>query len=282
MKYTISIVNHIQKELISKTFLCFWIASFLFLSSNQSLFAQNIPTRPSPARLVNDLVGVLSPEEKENLERKLVKYDDSTSTQITVVIVKSTGDYTIDDVALKILREWGVGEKGKNNGIVILAAIEDRRINIQTGYGMEGVLPDGICKRIINQDIIPAFKTKSYYDGFDKATSSIIKRASGEYVNDNQSESVGSEDIIIFLFILMFIIFIIAQMSRKSQGMVVTRRGYTNWDGGGWWYMPGGGGRSSWGDDDWNNRGGGSGGGGFDFGGFGGGDGGGGGASGDW
>jgi uncharacterized protein len=171
--------------------------------------------------------------------------------------------------------------RSKNNGVVILAAIEDRRINIQTGYGMEGALPDGICKRIINQDIIPAFKTKSYYDGFDKATSSIIKRASGEYVNDNnQGEAAGIEDIIIFLFILMFIIFIIVQMSRKSRGMVVTRRGYTSWDGGGWWYMPGGGGRSSWGDDDWNNRGGG--GGGFDFGGFGGGDGGGGGASGDW
>jgi uncharacterized protein len=259
-----------------------YIFSFLLLCFSLGSIAQNIPARPSPARAVNDFVGVFSENEKDLLDKKLQAYQDSTSNAITIVIIKTTGDYVIDEVAHKILREWGVGQKGKNNGVVILAVMDDRKINIQTGYGLEGALPDGICKRIINQNIIPAFKQKNYFQGFNDATDVIIKRAQGEYTNDRKAQGgVSITDLLIFLFILGIFVFVIVNASKGSRGVVMTRRGYTNWDGGGWWYTPGGGGRGGFGDDDWSNRGGG--GGGFsDFGGFGGGDGGGGGASGGW
>ena len=240
-----------------------------------SLSAQNTPKRPSPQRLVNDLAGILSESERNDLEKKLVRYDDSTSTQIVVVTIKSTGDYTIDQVALNILHDWGVGDKQKDNGVVILAAIDDRHINIQTGYGMEGALPDALCGRIIDRLIVPAFKQQRYYDGFNQATDAIIERAKGEYKNDGTGGEADASSVLFFLLIVGIFIFFIIYKNRNNRGMVVSRRGYSSWDGGGWRYIGGGGGYY----DNDNDRGGG---GGFDFGGFGGGDGGGGGASGEW
>jgi uncharacterized protein len=238
--------------------------------------AQSIPPRPSPPRLVNDFANVLSAQEREALERKMVRFSDSTSTQVAIITIKTLNGYTIEETAHKFLREWGVGQKEKNNGVVILAAIEDRKINIQTGLGMEGVLPDLVCKRIINKDIIPAFKRQQYYEGFDDATTSIIQISKNEYTADKSNSESDGIGLVIFIFIVVILFFIIIAIARRNRGTVMTRRGYTDWDGGGWWYLPGGG-HSNWGNDD-NHRGGG----GWDFGGFGGGDGGGGGASGDW
>ena len=247
----------------------------LLLIFSFSLSAQNTPKRPSPQRLVNDLAGILSESERTELEKKLVLYDDSTSTQIVVVTIKTTGDYAIEQVALNILHDWGVGDKKKDNGIVILAAVDDRHVNIQTGYGMEGALPDALCGRIIDRLIVPNFKQKNYYQGFNQATDAIIERAKGEYKNDQSGENPEASSVLIFLLIVGIFVFFIIYSNRNNRGMVVTRRGYSSWDGGGWRYIGGGGG-SNWDNDDRGS------GGGFDFGGFGGGDGGGGGASGSW
>ena len=103
----------------------------LFLFFTFTAFAQNIPSKPNPPRLVNDFANVLTADQVQALEQKLVSYDDSTSNQIVIVTVPTTGDYDVDDYALKILRDWGVGSSKNNNGIVILAAINDRKIKIE-------------------------------------------------------------------------------------------------------------------------------------------------------
>src|SRR5580704_18010309 len=143
--------------------------------------AQNIPAPPNPPRLVNDFAHVMTSDQIEQLESKLVAYDDSTSIQIAVITVPTTGDYAIEDYALKILRDWNVGNKKTNNGIVILASIQDHKIFIATGYGMEGSVPDITAKEIIDNEILPNFKQGNYYRGFDLATDAIIKAAAGEY-----------------------------------------------------------------------------------------------------
>ena len=235
--------------------------------------AQSLPARPDPPRLVNDFADVLSDEEELALEKKLVSFEDSTSTQVAVITIRSLEGYTVEEIAHKFLRDWGVGQKEKNNGVVILSAIEDRKVNIQTGLGMEGVLPDMICKRIITRHIVPAYKQKNYFEGLDKATDSIISISANEY-SDDAGEGDADASVWVILLIMIGIFLFVSAMARRGQrnGTILSRRGYTGWDGGGWWYMPG-------------NRGGGGdsgSGGGFDFGGFGGGDGGGGGASGSW
>ncbi|RYY97249.1 MAG: TPM domain-containing protein, partial [Chitinophagaceae bacterium] len=140
-----------------------------------------VPARPEPPRLVNDFSGKLNSFQQGALEEKLKRYNDTTSTQIAVVLMNTTGDYPIEDVGLAILRQWGVGTKEKDNGVVLLVAVEDRKVTIRTGYGMEGPLPDITAKNIIENDILPAFRNNQYYEGIDAGTNSIIKAAAGEY-----------------------------------------------------------------------------------------------------
>lgn len=249
----------------------------LFLSLN--VFAQDIPEKPNPPRLVNDFVGgLLSDTQISALESKLVAYNDSTSTQIAVVIVKSTEPYDIADYALQLGRKWGVGQEGKNNGIVLLWAAGDRQITIQTGYGMEGALPDIYAKRIISNIIIPHFKELQYYQGLDEATTAIINYAKGEYKAEPKEDDFPAG--LVFLFFLIVIIFIIIASRNKGGGNRGGGRSILNDSG--WPYTTyTGWGRQSghWGGGFGGGFGGGSRGGGG-FGGFGGGSFGGGGASG--
>jgi uncharacterized protein len=247
-----------------------------------SLFtsAQNIPSRPNPPRLVNDFAGVLSPDEEQQLERQLVAYDDSTSNQVAIVLVKTLDDYPIEEYALKILRDWGVGNKKTNNGVVLLAAIEDRKIRIEVGYGLEGAIPDITANHIIQNDIAPNFRSGDYYEGLSKAAASIIKAAAGEYKAPANYRKKGKGSAFPFGLIVFVIIMIALFGGRRGGG----GGGFMSRRGSGWlgpFILGNMVGRSSGGS--WGGGGGGwSGGGGGGFGGFGGGSGGGGGASGSW
>lgn len=146
--------------------------------------AQDIPTQPNPPRMVNDFAHQLNPQEINQLEQKLRGYRDSTSTEIAIVIVANTGESDPYDYAIKLAKTWGVGAKKKNNGVVLLWATETRKVRIVTGRGIEGVLPDAICKRIINRNIIPHFKQQAWFAGLDEGTTEMMRRASGEFKAD--------------------------------------------------------------------------------------------------
>lgn len=248
---------------------------FFFFLFAQSLAAQDIPPRPSPPKLVNDLANQLNPTEEAELEQKLVAYNDSTSTQITVVIVPTVGQYPMADYAFKLGREWGVGQKGKNNGIVLLWAPDDRKVFIATGYGMEGAIPDAIAKRIVSQEIIPEFKNKMYYRGLDRGVDAIIRYAAGEYQAEPNSGSDGEGFPLGLVFIIFMIVMFIILRNRGGGGGR-GGRGYRSSGGPVIWpYST----HSGWGSSSGSWGGGGGGGG---FGGFGGGSFGGGGAGGSY
>jgi uncharacterized protein len=243
-------------------------------------FSQTIPAKPNPPRLVNDYAHLLSQDQTDALERKLVAYDDSTSTQIAIVTVESTGDYAIADYALKILRDWGVGNKKTNNGVVLLVAIKDRKVWIATGNGMEGSIPDITAKHIIESQITPNFRNENYYRGLDEATDALFQAAAGEYkapenYTNRGSKRGGSLLGVVIVFIIIIIIFSIIGGGGGGGGMM-TRRGFSPWIGAAILenLTRGGGGGGGWS--------GGGGGGGGGFGGFGGGSSGGGGAGGGW
>jgi uncharacterized protein len=231
---------------------------FIFLFFLQSIaFAQDIPQKPNPARLVNDFVGgLLNQNQINQLEQKLRAYQDSTSTQVAIVIVKSVQPYEISEYAVKLGRDWGIGQKDKNNGILLLWAPGDRKIYIATGYGAEGGLTDARSKRIIEQTIKPYFKQLQYYEGLNAATDDIIKYQSGEFKAEPDDEGDGWIGIIIILIIIFIILYIIGKRSGGGKGghgggfMPYTT--YTGW------------GSSSGG---WSGGDSGGGGGGFDFGG---------------
>lgn len=251
------------------------IALFLsFISA--SGFTQDFPAKSN--KLVNDYTGTLSSEQVQQLEQKLLAFNDSTSTQIAVAIMKSVGDYDINEYALELGRKWGVGNAGKNNGIMILVALGDRKISIQTGYGLEGVLPDIYAKRIIENDIKPYFKSGDYYAGLESGTDAIIKYTKGEYKNDKpKTKGGGGIPSIFIILVIIIVIVIIVKKGGKGGGgsQVIGGRGVADAL---FWSMLLGGGRSSGGG--WGGGSSSSGGGGF--GGFGGGSFGGGGSSGSW
>ncbi len=251
--------------------------SFLFS------FAQTLPEKSN--KLVTDFTQTLSVDQIARLEQKLVAFDDSTSNQIAVVLIKSVGDYDINEYALELGRKWGIGGKGKNNGVILLVAIGDRKMSIQTGYGLEGALPDIYTKRIIENDIKPYFKDGDYYSGIEAGTNSIISLTKGEYKNEQpRSKSknggrAGGAGMIVIIIIVIIIFILGKRGGGGGGGEVISGRGVA--EGLLWGLLLGGGGRGGSGSGFGGGFGGGSGGGGG-FGGFGGGSFGGGGSSGSW
>ncbi len=253
----------------------FIVLVILFVYSWAANAQQAIP-KPNSPRLVVDNAHVLSPEEQNILESKLDALNDSTSNQIVVLTVPSLNDQPIEDVAVATFRSWGIGDKKNNNGVLLLVSINDRKVKIEVGYGLEGAIPDVTAKDIIENFIVPNFKKSDYFKGINEATDNLSKAAAGEYKIQKQSgtanNGVGGTSIFIFMIIIVFIVLAI---SRRGGG--------GNGGGGGLWLAApllfGAGGFG--GDDrDGGSSGGGDGGGGF--GGFGGGSSGGGGASGGW
>jgi uncharacterized protein len=259
----------------------------LLFACFQSVFAQKIQPKPNPPMAVNDFANLLEPFQKQALEQKLDAYNDSTSSAIVIITVADLQGYDIAEVSLKYLRDWGIGVKGRNNGVVILVSKNDHKARIETGYGMEGVLPDITAKQIIDERMIPFFKNNDYYAGFNNAVDAIIQAAAGEYKADpgaQKNNKVTAGKIIPLAIIFLVIIFLFSGKGGGGGGSYMSRKGSRSFLGGALpWFllgnMLGGGGRGG------GFGGGGFGGGGFGgggFGGFGGGSGGGGGASGGW
>ncbi|MDZ4796311.1 MAG: TPM domain-containing protein [Bacteroidota bacterium] len=253
----------------------FLTAIFFLLSfCVQAQIEKEIPDRPSPPKLVNDYTNTLTPAQVQSLENKLVLYDDSTSTQIAVVIIPTLSGYDISEYGLALGRKWGIGGKEFSNGIIVLVAKDDRKIRIEVGYGLEGAIPDITSKSIIDNSITPYFKEDNYYRGLDRAADDIIKAAAGEYkapsgYGSKKKKGTGLGAII--GLILLFLILGGLGGGRNGGGGVMSSG--TGWIIGS---MLGSSGRGGGG---WSGGGSSSGGG---FGGFGGGSFGGGGASGSW
>ena len=227
-----------------------------------------LPSPPVPPRLVNDYTGTLSTSQINSLEHKLVAYNDSTSTQILVMLINDLQGYSIEQYATEIGHSWGVGQKGKNNGVVILVkpkkGSERGQVNISPGYGMEEYVTDATAKRIIEREMIPAFKEDDYYTGIDNAVNTIMDLCSGKFTQDEYADDDGFP----LWLIILFIIAIMIILSKFSGG---SGQNYS-----------GGGSRTIWIPTGGGFGGGGFSGGGGGFGGFGGGGFGGGGASGSW
>lgn len=183
-----------------------------------------IPERPNPPRLVNDFAGILNQSENNNLEAKLQQFARETSTQIVVVTVADLEGYDAGDYAFRLGENWGVGQQGKDNGLVILVkpktGNEQGRIFIATGYGLEGVLPDAVVNgTIIDNEMIPYFKQNDYYRGLESGINVIMDITRGEYTAEYYQENYvkKSSGIPFFIILLLFFIIISALRGRKRR-----------------------------------------------------------------
>lgn len=242
-----------------------------------------IPEMPKEQTSVYDYINLLPDGQKNALEQKLIRYSDSTSTQIVVAIINSTEGEDINYLGAQWGQKWGIGQGKEDNGVLVLLARNDRRLAISTGYGTEGNLTDAMSKRIIENVILPQFKQDNYYGGLNDGADAIFQVLNGEFdeertFDNSEGFPLGS---ILPIIIFFVIIIILSRRNRRGDGKNGGKRsgGLNIWD----MIILSNMGRSS-GSGSFGGGGGfggGSGGGGFG-GGFGGGGFGGGGASGGW
>lgn len=185
----------------------------------------SIPDKPNPPRLVNDFAKLLSQQTAQELEFVLRAFNDSTGSQITIVTVNSLGDYEPADFAFRLGEKWGVGQKGLDNGVVVLVkpklSNSDRgHAYIAVGYGLEGAIPDAIGKRIVELEMIPAFKQNNYEKGIVLAAQNIMKLASGEYTAANygkKKKNTGSLLLPLLFFLAAIVLIVLGTLNRARH-----------------------------------------------------------------
>lgn len=162
------------------------LLSIAFLLILNQVHAQEIKASPKFYSPVYDAIKLLKKNEIQKLNRKLIAYKDSTSTQIQIVIIDSLRGFSIASYANKWAKEWGIGQKGSDNGLLFFIAFNDKSIRIEVGYGLEDKISDAIVKDIINNYFIPYFRNKDYLLAFETAISEIQKHLSGFYSNHDR------------------------------------------------------------------------------------------------
>ncbi len=165
-----------------------WSIGLLLLSS-APLWGAEVPKLRGP---VNDYAEVLFADEEKRLQDFLLGQERKTTNQIVILTVKSLDSDTIEDFAVKVFNNWELGQKGKDNGILIVLATKERKIRIEVGFGLEGVLPDAVASRIIRDEMAPKFKEKNFADGFMAAAVAIDKAVAGEFQAKEQPK--GKDD----------------------------------------------------------------------------------------
>ncbi|MFL0352023.1 TPM domain-containing protein [Xanthomarina sp. GH4-25] len=185
----------------------------------QNSYAQyDIPEIPKEQTSIYDYASLLSPSDKSHLEEKLIRYSDTTSTQIVVVIISSTNGENINYLGAQWGQKWGIGQENEDNGVLIILAKNDRRIAINTGYGVEHLLTDAMSKRIIERDIIPFFKQNDYPSGLNRGVDAIFEVLTGEYQGSRESSNNAGLPIgFMFLLFIVFIIILIS-ISKNRRG----------------------------------------------------------------
>jgi uncharacterized protein len=197
-------------------FILFAILTFNHLKAQDCLLDQ-----PAKQDLVQDYANIISDEEEQFLRQKLQAFNDTTSTQILVVTVTDLCGYDKASFTYTLGENWKVGQKGKNNGIVIM--VKPKEVDgrgdafIAPGYGLEGVVPDAIAKRIVENEMIPYFKSKEYYYGIHQAVNVLMDITSGEYTADEYAKPDFSKVILPVLFVLFILIFVFISTAKKAK-----------------------------------------------------------------
>lgn len=207
--------------------------------------AEVIP--PVPAHYFNDYAGVVSAATAAQLDQRLEQFERDASSQIVVAIYpKMQSDSSIDDYTVRVAQSWKVGQKDKNNGAVLFVFTQDHKMFLQVGYGLEGALPDALCKRIVADEITPQFKAGNFDGGLTAGVNAILAATKGEYkgtgrtqaqsliIDGHASNQSGSNNSLapFVVFGIIFLLFVLFGVFGRRRGFVYT--GVGGFRGGGW------------------------------------------------
>ena len=201
---------------------------------------------------VTDETGTLSADELSGLRSRLKSFEDSTTNQVVVYIIKSLQGNPIEMLSYDIAAKNGIGQKGKSNGVLLLIAMAEKQLRIEVGYGLEGALPDALCGRIIEDEIKPEFRNGNYFEGISNGIDAIIMATRGEYKPEKSNKGFGGcigpglFVALIFGFIfIMIVIEIIKGIFGFGRVFSGSKKSKSGWNSGGWWWGGGSGGSGS-------------------------------------
>ena len=165
---------------IIKVFILAFVLGYCFTQDKYVLATE--PQYPAqPQGYVSDYANIVSPSDKAAITQLLGELEQKTTAQVAVVTVPTTQPETIEGYSVKLFEKWRIGKKGKDNGVLFLIAYQDRRVRIETGYGLEGALPDVLCHKIISNLVVPAFKSGEYSKGITAGVQAIVGLVAKEY-----------------------------------------------------------------------------------------------------
>jgi uncharacterized protein len=203
--------------------------------------AEVIP--PRPASYFNDLAGLVSPSVASQLNQQLQQFERDTSNQILVAVFPHMqSDSSVEDYTVRVAQAWGVGQKDKRNGAVLFAFMQEHQLRIQVGYGLEAVLPDGLCHLIIENELKPRFRGGDYAGGLSAAVNAMIAATRGEYRGTGRTDAEGRSggsgwpNVIVFFVVAVLIFF----FNRSRQRSAIYRGGRGPWAGPSMWLGGGG------------------------------------------
>ncbi len=214
--------------MVNKIINSFALVVMLFVGSVG--YAQTLPKQQNPPKLVNDFANIFSSRQSAQLEKKLSAFSDTTSTQIAVVTVNSLEGLSASEFATTLAHEWGIGVKGKDNGVLLLVKpktlLSKGEVFIAVGYGLEGAIPDVLASRIVREVLIPSFQKSDIYGGVNDATTLLMGLSSGEYSADKlmRGDESGALHIIIF-FVIFIVISILSDRARRRANRSQTYSG---------------------------------------------------------
>lgn len=197
----------------------------LFLAGG--LVAQQLV--PSLNRRVTDLTGTLDSSQQADLETTLQRFEQKKGSQVAVLIVPTTQPETIEQYSIRVAEQWTLGRKGVDDGVLLLIAKNDRTLRIEVGYGLEGVLPDALCNRIIDENIVPRFRAGDFYGGIQTGVARILGAIEGEPLPAPKQKNSGN----FIVFIAVLILLVMGIFPRFFGGSSYYRRG-GHWRSGGW------------------------------------------------
>ena len=227
-----------------------WIVLVVFLLSLGLVMGQGSAVESdqfraslSPQGPVSDWAELLSPEQKSDLNSRMEALKASNGAELAVVTVKSLQGGEIDDFAQKLFAQWGIGQKGKDNGVLLLIAVEDRKMRIEVGYGMEGVLPDAKTGRIQDEYIVPRFKEGNYAQGLMDGADALLKVMGGSELPEpapTENNPVAAVLFLIFFIVIFFLIVRSAIRGNRGGGFGGSSGGGSHSGGGGFGGFSGG------------------------------------------
>lgn len=213
-----------------------WLAGVGFLVVVALAAAQErIPAAPPDH--FNDYAGVVSAATRRALNEQLMQFERATSNQLVVAIYpRMESPSSVEDYTVRVAQAWGVGTGERRNGAVLFAFMQERQLYIQVGYGLEGVLPDALCKRIIEEEIVPRFRAQDFDGGFRAGVEALMAAARGEYRGSGRTRADpgagGGEGVGVGVFILFLVLMMLARTLRRGV-MYAPRGRRTIWMGGG-------------------------------------------------